>query len=65
MPFMSFTENLMVNELIKINTSAEKELIDTQPVRQLIQINTSNSKWYPYDIVFTRLSENLQKRIDN
>ena len=58
---MLFNENLMVNELMKINTSAEKELIDTQP----IPIGTSNSNWYPYNIVFTRLSANLQKRIDN
>ena len=58
---MPFNENLMVNELIKINTSAEKELIGTQP----IPIGTSNSYWYPYNIVFTRLSANLQKRIDN
>lgn len=63
--YIRFYDNLAVNELIKINTSANKELSDSQPIYQTIMSYQPNSKWYPYNLVFTKLSTNLQKRIDN
>ncbi len=62
---MYFDENLAVNELIKINTSANKELADTQPIYRMTMSYRPDSRWYPYNLVFTKLSANLQKRIDN
>lgn len=62
---MIFNENLVVNELIKINTSANKELFDTQPIYIMTMSCRPDSRWYPYNLVFTKLSANLQKRIDN
>lgn len=62
---MTFNESLAVNELIKINTSANKELVDTQPIYRMTMSYISNSRWYPYNLVFTKLSANLQKRIDD
>lgn len=62
---MYFNENLAVNELIKINTSANKELADTQPIYRMTMSYRPDSRWYPYNLVFTKLSANLQKRIDN
>lgn len=62
---MTFNENLAVNELIKINTSANKELVNTQPIYIMTVSYRSNSRWYPYNLVFTNLSANLQKRIQN
>lgn len=62
---MIFNENLMVNELIKINTSANKELVDAQPICRMTMPCRPDIRWYPYNLVFTKLSANLQKRIDN
>lgn len=62
---MIFNENLMVNELIKINTSANKELVDAQPICRMTMSCRPDFRWYPYNLVFTKLSANLQKRIDN
>lgn len=62
---MTFNESLAVNKLIKINTSANKELVDTQPIYRMTMSYISNSRWYPYNLVFTKLSANLQKRIDD
>ena len=64
--YMSFNENMAVNELIKINTTAKKELENTNYSSALpfSSLHTQD-KWYPYNIVFSKLSANLQKRINN
>lgn len=62
---MTFNENLAVNELIKINTSANKELVDTQPIYRMTMSYSPDSRWYPYNLVFKKLSANLQKLIYN
>lgn len=61
---VTFRDNLAVNELIKINTSANEELAETQPFWGMTVPQIEN-KWYPYNRVFTKLSKNLQKLIDN
>ncbi|MEE1357727.1 MAG: HNH endonuclease signature motif containing protein [Clostridia bacterium] len=48
-----FSEDLSVDELVKINTSAEKELKDTYP----------QNGFYCYDRVYTQLEKDLEKRI--
>jgi len=61
-----FNENLAVNELIRINTSANNGLVDTLPIHRMTTLdNRPECKWYPYNLVFTKLLANLQKRIDN
>lgn len=64
--YMSFNENMAVNELIKINTTAKKELENTN-YSSAISFSSlhTQDKWYPYNIVFSKLSANLQKRINN
>ena len=48
-----FSEDLAIDELVKINTSAEKELKDTYP----------QNDFYCYDRVYTQLEKDLEKRI--
>ena len=48
-----FSEDLAIDELVKINTSAEKELKDTYP----------QNGFYCYDRVYTQLEKDLEKRI--
>lgn len=60
---LNFNENLAINELIK--TRANKELADAQPIYRMTMSYRPDSRWYPYNFIFTKLSENLQKRIDN
>lgn len=48
-----FSEDLAIDELVKINTSAEKELKDTYPQNGV----------YCYDRVYTQLEKDLEKRI--
>lgn len=48
-----FSEDLAIDEHVKINTSAEKELKDTYP----------QNGFYCYDRVYTQLEKDLEKRI--
>lgn len=48
-----FSEDLAIDELVKIKTSAEKELKDTYP----------QNGFYCYDRVYTQLEKDLEKRI--
>ena len=48
-----FSEDLAIDELVKINTSAEKELKDTYP----------QNGFYCYDYTYTKLKKDLEKRI--
>ena len=48
-----FSEDLAIDELVKINTGAEKELKDTYP----------QNGFYCYDRVYTQLEKDLEKRI--
>ncbi len=48
-----FSKDLAIDELVKINTSAEKELKDTYP----------QNGFYCYDRVYTQLEKDLEKRI--
>lgn len=48
-----FIDSLMIDELVKINTSAEKELKDV----------FSQNGFYRYNFMFTKLKEDLAKRI--
>lgn len=50
---VQFIDSLMIDELVKINTSAEKEL------KGVISLNG----FYPYNFIFTKLKEDLLKRI--
>lgn len=50
---VQFIDALAIDELVKINTSAEKELKDSFPQHE----------FYPYNIVFTKLEKNLEKLI--
>lgn len=48
-----FNWDLAIDELVKINTSADKELKDTYP----------QNGFYRYDYTYTQLKKNLEKRI--
>lgn len=48
-----FNWDLAIDELVKINTSADKELKDTYP----------QNGFYCYDYTYTQLKKNLEKRI--
>lgn len=48
-----FSEDLAIDELVKINTSAEKELKDTYP----------QNGFYCYDRIYPQLKKDLEKRI--
>ncbi len=48
-----FSEDLAIDELVKINTSAEKELKDTYP----------QNGFYCYDRIYPQLEKDLEKRI--
>ena len=50
---VQFIGPLAIDELVKINTSASKELKDV----------FSQYGFYPYDFTFTKLRKNLEKRI--
>ncbi len=50
---VQFTEPLVIDELMKINTSAEKELKDI----------FSHNGFYSYNFTFTKLKKNLEKYI--
>ena len=50
---VTFIESLSVDELVKINTTAEKRLKDI----------LSPNGWYPYNFIFTELKKNLEKYI--
>lgn len=50
---VQFFESLMIDELVRTNTKAEKNLKST----------FSQNGFYPYDIIFTELKEDLAKRI--
>ncbi len=51
--WVQFIDSLAIDELMKINTSAEKELKDIFP----------QYGFYPYDFTFTKLKKNLEKFI--
>lgn len=51
---------LMINELVKINTEANDKLKSND----YIGIDASDCYVYPYNYIFTRLSENLKKSIN-
>ncbi len=59
---VQLTENLVINESIKINTSAEKKLKDIES-STLGLCSSAPYGCYPYNIVFTKLNDNLQKYI--
>jgi hypothetical protein len=48
-----FSEDLAIDELVKIYTSADKELKDSYP----------QNGFYCYDYTFTQLKKDLEKRI--
>ena len=48
-----FIDSLMIDELVKINTDAKKNL----------RIASPQNGFYPYNFTFTKLKENLSKRI--
>lgn len=48
-----FSEDLAIDELVKINTSADKEIKDTY----------SQNGFYRYDYTYTKLEKDLEKRI--
>lgn len=48
-----FADSLMIDELVKCNTSAEKEL----------KVAFSQGELYPYNVVFKKLEKDLGKRI--
>jgi hypothetical protein len=50
---VNFSEDLAIDELVKINTSAEKELKNNYP----------QNGFYCYDRVYTQLEKDLEKRI--
>lgn len=50
---VQFIESLMIDELIRINTKAEKDLKST----------FSQNGFYPYNFKFTKLKEDLAKRV--
>lgn len=50
---VQFIDSLAIDELVKINTSAEKELKNISP----------QHGFYPYNFTFTKLKKNLQKLI--
>lgn len=50
---VQFTGSLMIDELVKDNTKAEKELKGA----------ISSTGFYPYNFIFTKLEEDLTKRI--
>lgn len=50
---VQFIDSLAIDELVKINTTAKKELKD---------ISVQNG-FYPYNVVFTKLDKNLEKFI--
>lgn len=61
-----YNKRFLINELTKINTSADKDLVGASPC---IDYSSRGSnfryyKWYQYDFVFTKLSDNLKKRIN-
>lgn len=63
---VEFTNDLAINDLIRINTSAKKELEENpQTFSQYFSSIYNQDKWYAYNYTYTKLSENLRKRIDN
>ena len=48
-----FSADLAIDELVKINTSADKELKNTYP----------QNGFYCYDYTFNKLEQDLEKRI--
>ena len=50
---VQFIGTLTIDEVVKINTSAEKDLKDIFP----------QNGFYPYDFTFTKLKKNLEKYI--
>ncbi|MCM1189742.1 MAG: hypothetical protein NC541_10670 [bacterium] len=50
---VQFFDSLIIDELVKINTSAKKRLKDT----------FSQNGFYPYNVIFTKLNRDLEKKI--
>lgn len=50
---VQFYDLLIIDELVKINTSAEEKLKDVFP----------QNKFYPYNFIFPKLKDNLSKHI--
>ncbi|MCM1091711.1 MAG: hypothetical protein NC413_12770, partial [Muribaculum sp.] len=50
---VQFLDSLVIDELVKINTSAKNRLKDTFP----------QNGFYPYNVIFTKLSRDLEKMI--
>ena len=50
---VQFFDSLMIDELVKINTSAENRLKDIFP----------QNEYYSYDVIFTKLNRDLEKMI--
>ncbi len=64
--YVEFTNDLAINDLIRINTSAKKELGENpQTLSHYLLSSYNQDKWYSYNYTYTKLSENLRKRIDN
>ncbi len=62
----SFRENLAISELIRINTRAKDDLGENPScLSQNFFAYSSQDKWYAYNYTYTKLSENLKKRINN
>ena len=48
---MQFIDTLVIDELVKCNTSAQKNLKNV----------CSQNGFYPYNFIFTKLEKNLEK----
>ncbi len=65
--YPAFTDSLVINELIKNNTSAIKAITEKDVCSSITSwqhINQKPDKWYKYNIVFSKLSKNIQKHLN-